>query len=57
MNTIRDKWQEICTEQGWESLPIALPRSAMKLVFEMQREQLEQYRSQEGKRGGRKKKK
>ena len=55
--TVREKWQEICTEQGWEYLPVALPRSSMKLVLEMQREQLEQYRAQEGKSGGRKKKK
>jgi DNA-binding phage protein len=55
VTTIREKWQEICTEQGWEYLPVALPRHAMKLVLEMQREHLEQYR--EGKSGGRKKKK
>jgi hypothetical protein len=53
--TVRDKWQEICKEQGWEYLPVALPRSAMKLVLEMQREQLEKYRAEEGKGSGRKK--
>jgi hypothetical protein len=53
--TVREKWQEICAEQGWEYLPVALPRSAMKLVLEMQREQLDKYRAQEAKGSGRKK--
>lgn len=55
VTTIREKWQEICTEQGWEYLPVALPRHAMKLVLEMQREHLEQYR--DGKKSGSRKKK
>jgi hypothetical protein len=53
--TIREKWQEICTEQGWEYLPIALPHSVMKLVLEMQHAQLEKYRA-DSKSDGRKKK-
>jgi hypothetical protein len=44
---IREKWQTICSEQGWECLPIALPRSSMKLVLEMQREQLDRFRAKE----------
>ena len=41
---IREMWQEICEEQGWEYLPIALPHSSMQLVLKMQHEQLEKYR-------------
>ena len=57
VNTVREKWAEICLEQGWEYLPIALPRSSMKLVLEMQHEHLKQYRSQEGKGSGTRRKK
>ncbi len=37
--TIMEKEQDICTEQGWEYLPIALPHSVMKLVLELQHAQ------------------
>jgi len=53
--TIREKWRDICTEQGWEYLPIALPHSVMKLVLELQHAQLEKYRA-DSKGEGRKKK-
>ena len=43
--TIREKWQEICGEQAWEYLPIALPHSSMQLVLKMQHEQFERYRA------------
>jgi predicted DNA-binding protein (UPF0251 family) len=50
VNKIREKWQEICKDQRWEYLPIALPHSTMQLVLKMQHEELEKYRA-----GGRRK--
>jgi hypothetical protein len=43
--TIREKWQEICVERGWQYLPIALPHSSMQLVLKMQQEHLDAYRA------------
>jgi hypothetical protein len=54
--TIKDKWDQICAEEDWEYLPLAFPRSIMKVLLEFQREQLGQYGDQKDKRGGRKNK-
>ena len=43
---IQEKFQEICDAEGWEYLPIALPRASMKLVLEMQDEKLREYDAQ-----------
>jgi hypothetical protein len=54
ISTIKEKWDQICTEEDWEYVPLAFPRSIMKVMLEFQREQLSQYRDQKDKRGGRK---
>ncbi len=56
VTTIREKWDQICTEEEWEYRPLAFPRSIMKVLLEFQREQLSQYRDQKDNRGGRKNK-
>ena len=43
VKTIRDKWDEICAEQGWTFMPVAVPTSWAKLLVEIQREQLDRY--------------
>lgn len=45
LTTIKERWDEICAEQGWDYVPLAFPRKLMKVMLEFQREQLEAYRS------------
>jgi len=53
---LREKWLQICADQEWDYLPLALPRSVMKMTLEFQREVLKRYSEQKSRRGARKKK-
>jgi hypothetical protein len=50
MKSIKETWDQICTEQGWEFKPFAFPPGIMKVMLEFQREQLDQYSAHKSKR-------
>jgi hypothetical protein len=54
MKSIKEKWDQICAEEGWVPVPFAFPASWTKLLLEIQREQLDRYSALKDK--GRKKK-
>jgi hypothetical protein len=56
VTNIKEKWDQICTQEDWEYLPLAFPRSIMKVLLEFQQLQLNKYSDQKDKRGGRKNK-
>ncbi len=56
VTTVRERWDQICTQEDWEYVPLAFPRSLMKVLLEFQREHLSKYSEKKGKRGGRKNK-
>jgi len=41
--TIKEKWSEICRERNWLFLPVALPERMMRIVLEIQAQELEDY--------------
>lgn len=47
--TIKEKWFEICRERNWIFLPVALPERMMRIVLEIQAQELEDYRRQQRK--------
>jgi len=53
--TVKEKWDQICTAEEWEFVPLAFPRDIMKALKEFQREQLKRYSELKAK--GRRKKK
>jgi hypothetical protein len=55
-STIRDKWKQICTEREWEYLPLAFPKSIMRVMLEFERELLRNDADRKGKRRARKEK-
>jgi hypothetical protein len=40
LGTIKEKWDQISTDEDWEYKPLAFRRSLMKVMLEFQREQL-----------------
>ena len=49
--TVKAKWEEICANEEWEYVPLAFPKSIMKVMLEFQREQLARYADQRSKGG------
>jgi hypothetical protein len=47
IGTIEKKWADICAKREWSYLPIALPARIMKIVLEVQAEELEEYRREQ----------
>jgi len=41
--SIQRKWSEICSSQNWSYRPIALPERMMRIVLEIQAQELEDY--------------
>jgi predicted DNA-binding protein (UPF0251 family) len=48
--TVREKWDQICKDEGWEFVPLAFPREIMKALKEFQREQLNRYSDLKGRK-------
>jgi|SRR5579884_1103919 len=52
--TVKERWDQICTAEGWEFVPLAFPRTLMSALKEFQREQLKRYSEVKGKGRGKK---
>ena len=53
--TVREKWEQICTAEEWEFVPLAFPKEIMKALKEFQREQLKRYSDFKGRKRRKKK--
>lgn len=50
ITSIKERWKQICTDEGWDYLPFAFPRNLSTLVLELQREHLQRYSARKRKR-------
>jgi hypothetical protein len=55
-NTIRRKWDEICTAEDWVYISLAVPRSLESAVLSAEHELLKSYSENKARRGTRKRK-
>ena len=53
--TVREKWEQICTAEEWEFVPLAFPKEIMRALKEFQREQLKRYSDFKGRKRRKKK--
>jgi DNA-directed RNA polymerase specialized sigma24 family protein len=49
--TVKAKWEEICAKEEWEYVPLAFPKSIMRVMLEFERDLLARYSEQRGKGG------
>jgi hypothetical protein len=56
IGTIEKKWADIFAKREWSYLSIALPARMMKIVLEVQAEELEEYRREQDTKHNKKKK-
>ncbi|MDY6949668.1 MAG: hypothetical protein SXG53_28660 [Pseudomonadota bacterium] len=41
--TVKAKWEEICAKEEWEYVPLAFPKSIMRVMLEFERDLLARY--------------
>lgn len=52
--SIQRKWAEICAQNNWIYLPLALPERMMRIILEIQAQELADYQAGQGKRAKKK---
>lgn len=56
LSTIKARWADICTEERWAYVPLAVPEDVIDTVMAFQRRLLKKYGEEQGKPGRRGKK-
>ena len=47
--SIQRKWTEICAQNNWTYLPVALPERMMRIILEIQTQELDDFKARQGK--------
>jgi hypothetical protein len=52
--TVEEKWEEICEKRGWSFVAIALPKNLMKVMLQVQAEEISSYQAARDKKKNKK---